>query len=411
MTRDYRHTPLPPVIIFGGFENALPLVRTFGTRSIAVYVLVEPHSEVKYSRYARAIRLPENAPYLQSALAFLTSSASDHLLGSVLLVAGDEELGAVADHRRVLSQRFRLDVSNSDAQRMMLNKLDTYEAARQAGVPTPQFWQVQSDDDLYRLRDEFVYPLIVKPKLSHEFQRKFKAKFILVEDFPQLLDGYHQVEKEGIDTLLVEMIPGPDSKLCSYYTYMDEAGDALFDFTKRVIRRYPTNMGLASYHITDRVEQVRELSLRLFRHVGLQGLANAEFKYDERDKQLKLIECNARFTAANALVARAGFDLGLFVYNGIVGIPRPVLTDFRVGLRQWDPTRDVLAFRELNKRGELTLIQWLSSIMHWHSYAYFSWRDPLPSLVRLTKRIRNIRPVAQQQPTRVASRAEVLAES
>ena len=64
-------------------------------------------------------------------------------------------------------------------------------------------------------------------------------------------------------------------------------------------------------------------ALRLFRHVGLRGLANVEFKLDPRDGQYKLIECNARFTAANGLVAKSGIDLGRFVYCRAVGLPLP----------------------------------------------------------------------------------------
>ncbi len=189
-----------------------------------------------------------------------------------------------------------------------------------------------------------------------------------------------------MEVLLVEKIPGPDSLYSSYYTYLDEEGRALFDFTKRILRRYPMNMGLASYHITADVGQVRELSLKLFRQAGLQGLANAEFKYDERDGRLKLIECNARFTAANKLLARAGLDLGNFVYDRIAGISQPPPTGFRSGLRLWDPLRDWHAFLELRKRGELSLLKWLASVMHRASLAYFSWRDPLPSLARLIHR-------------------------
>ena len=303
----------------------------------------------------------------------------------MLLAGGDEELEIIAKNRETLADKFRLDLSNPVAQLMMLDKLATYNAAKEAGVATPRFWQVWSETDIHRLRDELVYPLIVKPKVSHVFQKKFKAKFFVAEDFDQLLEAYRIAESAKVETLLVEKIPGPDSRYCSYYTYLDEEGNALFDFTKRIIRRYPINMGLASYHITDRVEHVRELSLKLFRHVGLQGLANAEFKYDERDGQLKLIECNARFTAGNSLVAKAGFDLGNFVYNRIVGIPQPPLTDFRTGLRLWDPLRDWRAFLELRKRGELTFLQWIASVMHSSSISYFSWRDPLPSIFRLCK--------------------------
>ena len=378
-----RPSTLPPAIIFGGYFISLAVLEGLSRRGIPVYVLNDRWAEARFSRHARPIRLPADVPYPQSATAFLTGSASDDLKGSVLLAAGDDELEIIAKNRDVLAEKFRLDLSNPEAQLKMLDKLATYEAAKKAGVPTPRFWQVRSEEDIYTLRGELVYPLIVKPKVSHLFQKKFKGRFFVAKTFDQVIESFRVAENAGIATLLVEKIPGPDSRHCSYYTYLDQEGKALFDFTKRIIRRYPKNMGVASYHITDHVERVRELSLQLFREVGLQGLATAEFKLDDRDGQLKLIECNARFTASNSLVARAGFDLGNFVYNRAVGIPQPPLTDFRVGLRQWDPLRDFRAFLELRKRGEITFPEWLASIMHRSSIAYFSWRDPIPSLFRL----------------------------
>jgi D-aspartate ligase len=379
---------LPSAILFGGFFQTFRVVESLAARSIPVYVLNDRWAVARYSRLAKAIRLPEDEPYVQAATDFLTSDASNYLAGSVLLAAGDQELEVLSSHRETLARKFRLDLSNPFAQKMMLNKLATYKAAKEVGVTTPQFWEIKTEADLHQLRHEFTYPLIAKPHVAHVFMREFKRKFFVAQYFQELLDCYRVAERAGIDVVLLEMIPGPDSKLCSYYTYLDEEGNALFDFTKRVIRRYPVNMGLASYHITDHVEGIREPALRLFRHVGLQGLANAEFKYDDRDGRFKLIECNARFTAANTLVAKAGCDLGNFVYNRIVGIPQAPPTKFRSGLRLWDPPRDFRAFLELRERGEMTVVQWLSSIMHRNSIAYFSWRDPVPSILRLCKRAR-----------------------
>ena len=376
---------LPPAIIFGGYFVTLTVGVSLASRSIPVYVLNERWEEARFSRCVRAIRLPADAAYPQSALDFLTGSASDYLEGSVLLAGGDEELEIMARNREKLAGKFRLDLSNPVAQLKMLDKLATYCAAKEAGVTTPRFWQIRSEEDIHRLRDELVYPLIVKPKVSHVFQKKFNSKFFVAENFDQLLQAHRVAEKAEVETLLVEKIPGPDRKCCSYYTYLDEESNPQFDFTKRIIRRYPINMGLASYHVTDRVEHVRELSLKLFRQVGLQGLANAEFKYDDRDGRLKLMECNARFTAANSLVAKAGFNLGNFVYNRIVGISQPPLTDFRIGMHLWDPLRDWRAFLELRKRGEISFLQWLASVMHPSSLSYFSWRDPLPTIFRLRK--------------------------
>ena len=72
----------------------------------------------------------------------------------------------------------------------------------------------------------------------------------------------------GVDVLLMELIPGPDSDLCSYFTYIEEDGEALFHFTKRVIRRFPAGMGSGCYHITSWNSDLMELGLKLFRQVG-----------------------------------------------------------------------------------------------------------------------------------------------
>jgi predicted ATP-grasp superfamily ATP-dependent carboligase len=119
----------------------------------------------------------------------------------------------------------------------------------------------------------------------------------------------------------------------------------------------------------------------------LRGLANVEFKRDPRDGVLKLIECNARFTAANALVERAGLDLASLVYNRLLGLPLPATDRFRDGVRLWAPGRDFLSFLELRRRGELGLGAWLHSVLHPALLPVFSWSDPRPSLTDALRRI------------------------
>jgi predicted ATP-grasp superfamily ATP-dependent carboligase len=184
------------------------------------------------------------------------------------------------------------------------------------------------------------------------------------------------------------MISGPDDRLCSYYTYLDEESRPLFHFTKRIIRRYPLLTGNACYHVTDRIPEAAELGNRLFEHVGLRGLANVEFKRDERDGKLKLIECNARFTAADCLVARSGINLAAFVYCRLTGREPPSMDNYRAGLRLWDPVRDFQAGLAMRREGQLTLGRWLASVCHRQTFPYFQWSDPLPALARLTMPLR-----------------------
>src|SRR5260370_3915689 len=140
-------------------------------------------------------------------------------------------------------------------------------------------------------------------------------------------------------------------------------------------------MGSATYHITDDVPRVQELALALLRQVGLLGVANVEFKMDERDGKLKLIECNARFTAADCLLVASGLNLPLFVYDKLTGRAHTEPSSYRMGIRLWKPVGDFAAYRQLNKMGMLTCGAWIPSIMHPQIFPVFRWNDPLPAIL------------------------------
>ncbi len=302
-----------------------------------------------------------------------------------MLACSDAGIEILTEHREQLAKKFAVDISDPEAQLCFLNKLCTYEKAREAGIPAPLFWRAESEEQVRAQRAEYVYPLLLKPLYSHKFAAVTPDKFIRVAAYDELIATYRKVNSLGVEIVLLEDIPGPDDRLCSYYTYIDEGGLPLFDLTKRVIRRYPANQGLACYHVTDRNPEVRELGLKLLLHVGLRGLANVEFKRDVRDGELKVIECNARFTAANALVAASGYDLGCFVYNRLAGVPQPPFQGrpYVEGLHMWYPIEDFRAFLQLHSRGELTLGNWALGVTHRQVFPYFRWDDPVPSLRQL----------------------------
>jgi D-aspartate ligase len=373
---------LPPALIVGGDHGALSIARSLGAAGIRVYAINHSAAEVRYSRFCNWIDLPDNtAGSLKMWTAYLLSHESDHLRGAVLLAASDEAIELIAEHRQALSERFRLDESNPAAQLCMLDKLCTYRAAQAAGVPTPRFWVADTREEIEQLEHELVFPLVLKPILGHKFSSRFKGSYIVASSIDELLSAFDTVDCAGVRTFLVEMIPGPDDKLCSYYTYLDENGNNLTNFTKRVIRRYPLNMGGSTYHITDHVPDIQELALALFRQVGLRGVANVEFKLDERDGTLKLIECNARFTAADCLLVASGLNLPLFVYNRLIGRAQPEPSSYRMGMRLWKPVGDFAAYRQLSKMGLLSLSAWIRSTMHPQIFPVFRWNDPLPSIL------------------------------
>ena len=381
---------MPPVIVLGGRANALSVARQIGRLGAAVYALNEPGAFVGHSRYCRQIETPTAAgeSLARAWERYLLGDESRDLHGAVLLSCSDEGIELLAARRDELAERYLLDDSDPIAQLAMLNKLSTYRAAVEAGVPTPRFWVAESTAHLERLRGELVFPLIVKPRLSHVFEGKTGKKLLTAHDFAGVSEAVGAIAAAGTSSVLMEKIPGPDDRLCSYFTYLDEDSKPMFHFAKRIIRRYPVLSGTGCYHVTDSIPEAVELANRLFRHVGLRGLANVEFKRDERDGTLKLIECNARFTASDSLVARSGINLAAFVYCRLTGRPLPPMGEYRTGMRLWDPVRDFQACLELRRAGQMTFARWLASVCHWQTFPYFQWSDPFPALARLTLPLR-----------------------
>jgi predicted ATP-grasp superfamily ATP-dependent carboligase len=387
-----RTDALPPAIILGGDANALSVARSLSRMGVAVTYLGPADAYARHSRHCRYMPIPAADSVEDSMAQVLLGTDARSLAGAVLLPCSDAAITLLVREGVRLAQRFRLDQCDPRARLALLDKLSTYRLAEAAGVTTPRYWLANDRQQLLALRQQLVFPLIVKPRLSHLFEQAFNCKHIFASSFDELLAGFDAAGAAGLEVMLVEWIPGGDETICSYFTYLDEAHAPLFHFTKRVIRRLPAGMGAACYAITDWIPELIQPALALFRQAGLRGLANVEFKRDPRDGGYKLMECNARFVASNCLVASSGFDLAAFCYNRILDRPQPALVNYRRGLRLWDAPRDLLALRERRRTGQITIGRWLRSVMHRQTLPFFRWSDPMPALVRVARPFRKLMP-------------------
>jgi predicted ATP-grasp superfamily ATP-dependent carboligase len=232
---------------------------------------------------------------------------------------------------------------------------------------------------------ELRFPLIMKPLYSPH-ANLLKSKAILIRDRAELCQHFATAVRFQVDTVLMEYIPGGDDRLCSYYTYLDEHGNPLVHFTKRLKRRYPRLWGEGTYHVTAWIPEAAELGLRFFRHLKFRGLGNIEFKWDERDGELKIIEANPRFTASDCLIAKSGVNLPLITYNRIAGRPQPPVLDYDKSLVLCRPIEDAFVAWELHRIGDLCLSEWIADLRHVNQFPFFEWRDPVPAFVVLARR-------------------------
>jgi D-aspartate ligase len=386
---------LHPAIIVGGDENALSVSRNLSRAGIPVYLLNRRSVPARYSRHGHWITVEGESDTPKDWTRFLLGGGSDHLAGAVLFACSDEAIELVVENWEALSSKFLLEECPPKARRTLLDKLATYECARDAGIPVPGFWVVQSTSDMQQVEQQCTFPVILKPRLSHHSAR-IGRKHLRASDRTELLKGYAYLAELGVSVVIMEFIPGGDHQLCSYYTYVDANGIPLIRFTKRVERRYPMNSGRATYHETTWNPDVAALGEQFFRHAGLKGLGNVEFKLDPRDGQLKIIEANARFTAADTLVSRSGIDFARFVYDRLIGCSPTPPVQYRTGMVLWYPLEDFLAFVELRRDRPISWLEWLRSVRRAEVFPYLNWRDPMPSVVNLVQRARSLRRIGKR---------------
>jgi len=380
----------PPILVLGGSENALAIVRSFRKKNIPVSVSSGAGCPAFRSRWCRRqdLLLP-GQPAKAHWEKLLLGPDDAGFRGSVLFPCSDEGVAFLADHRQDLERMYILDDFDPDIHRSMLDKQKTLELARSAGCPAPGFWKVNTLEDLEPVRSSAAFPAIIKPIHSHLFQHVLGYKLFVVNSDQELMDKATLALKHGLRIMVCELIPGLDSDVTSsYYTYIDRSGKGLFRFTKRVIRRYPSFGGLASLHTTQWLPETAEMGERFFRGIGFQGLGNVEFKRDPRDGLLKIIECNPRFTAAHELLVRCGMDTAYIIYCSLTNRPLPRVDSYVENLCLWYPGRDLKALIHMRQDGEITVTQWLRSLARRQVFPLFRVSDPWPSIRRALSEIR-----------------------
>ncbi|MAM63144.1 hypothetical protein [Maritimibacter sp. UBA3975] len=374
-----------PVLLLGGEANTLEVARHFGKTGIAVEISGGSDTWGMASWHCRrAYPVPSGTRTHDFWRALLLADDHSHD-GHVLFAMCDDAIDFVLENEAALRDRYRLEKFDGQLRREMLDKQRTLELAGKVGVPAPAYWPVETAADVAALAGKLTFPVMVKPIHSHLFNHHFGRKLFIVEDsFDEVVARANEALEAGLEIQIVEMIPGPDNLLSSYYTYIDDQGVPLFHFTKRVERRYPVNSGGAVYHETVWLPETAEMGLRFLRGIGWRGLANIEFKRDTRDGKLKIIEVNARFTAAHRLLVRSGAPIDLVAYCDLTGQPAPVFTSYAQHMYLWQPVHDFRAFLQLRAKGELTFGGWLASLP-WRRAMnpIFSLSDPMPGVARL----------------------------
>jgi D-aspartate ligase len=370
----------PGAIVIGGDYRALGIVRSLGRHSIPVLVLTDDHVVAAVSRYTTG-RMPWPDTDDPQRLGCLFALCDAHYLDGWMLFATDDENTAfISRNHSKLSERFRMTTPRWDILRWAYDKRLTHRLADELGIDRPWTYTAVGREGLAAMPCSF--PLILKPAFKQQRNSFTRAKAWRVDDRESLLSAYDAacdlVEPSII--MIQELIPG--SGQCQFsYAALCRDGDIVASITARRTRQYPLEFGLASSYV-ESIEspEVESASRRFLKAIGVTGLAEVEFKRDPRDGRFKLLDVNLRVWGWHTLGRRAGADFPYLTWQLIRGTS---LSPVRCspGVRWLRMTTDLPAAAIEMRRGNLSPLTYLKSLLGPLEYAIFTLDDPLPALL------------------------------
>lgn len=371
--------------------NGLSIARSLGRRGIPVYGLdSDPAQPGMFSRYCQPRLCPDvnvgEEPFIQDLILF----GKAFQIRPVLHFAADEYILAVSRHRERIEPYFDFTLPQADLVEAFLDKEKSADLVQRHQLPHPRTYTIRNLEEAEAIAPSLSYPCLLKPILSHIWRLKHGAKKgEVVASAEELMAIYCEIHAEGSLVAVQEIIPGEDSLIYVYTTYINKQGISRATFTSHKVRQYPIHFGIACFDTSERSEELIRMNREFFAKIGYRGIAAIEYKLDPRDKQFKFIEVNMRTVIGGNLTIASGVDLPYIYYADLTQCEDIETHEFKDGVRRVDFMLDLGAFFHYRRLGELTLWKWLQTYRRPLYYTYFAWDDLRPWMMT-TRRLAGI---------------------
>ena len=282
----------------------------------------------------------------------------------------------------MLEPHYLLNIPDHHTIKEITNKFAQYELAIKAGIPVPKTFIVRGIQDLQSITDEIPFPAFVKGTDVTRWREKIgtSVKGFIAQNEAELLMILNKISDYHEGILIQEIIPGPDTNHYKASCYVSVNGEILLSIGLQKIRQLPVNFGFGCLVKSVKYPELLDIGMNLFNKIGFKGVGSAEFKLDERDGNLKLIELNPRYWQQVALAEKCGMNFPLVNYLDLLG-KRPTGTgEFCVGIKWVNIFCDIDSYREYRERGTLSFKEWLGSLRGEKIFSTLSRDDMVPGM-------------------------------
>lgn len=314
-------------------RSALAAVRSLGKAGHTVLTAGDCFpSLAAVSRYSAGFeRYPSPREDPPGFLAALVNSIEKHAIDVVLPMTEITTL-LLTQSREALPSRCMLPFPASATVARAADKADVLRLASQLGIPMPRTVEIESLASLDGALGTIDYPAVLKPARSRV---RTAAGFIstgvsYAANERELHERLQAMRPEEFPVLLQERIIGPG---VGVFACCDN-GHTIARFSHRRLREKPPSGGVSVLCESAPLDPMAvEYADRLLTSLRWHGVAMVEFKRNERDGTLRLMEINGRFWGSLQLAIDAGVDFPGLLVKLAAGERIEPVASYRVGVR------------------------------------------------------------------------------
>jgi len=380
---------IPPVVIFPvSHAVGLSVIRTLENEDIPILALdFKEESAGHYSRHVTPLLLPELGRDPESFAQGMLELGACFEQKPVLFLVDDEELFLSLKQGSLFDQYYQLPLSPWHIVEPIVDKGQMYRNLQKKNYPIPSSWFPASMEELEHIKNELPYPCIVKPTYSTTFRQIFGVKAKRFDDYAPLKAFVAKLLTTPLDFVIQAFIPGGAESLYTYAAYSNDEGEPIASFTGRKIHQFPPDFGTCRLGESVKNPELEKLGAELLRILHYRGISLTEFKRDANG-DFRLIELNPRpGDWPERLAQICGANLVLTAYKESLGQKVSPHQITRFGVKWANLAEDlyycVRGYKQLGyPKAHRGWAGWFKDIKGLAGCAFFSWRDPLPALIR-----------------------------
>jgi D-aspartate ligase len=358
---------LPSAVVLGLSPTGLSVARSLSPRGVEVYGIDNLRWEIGH--FSRWIKHDSRISYLPAGRALLDAMiefGQRQSLKPVIFNAGDPYIDFIAENCKVLESYFILtDSMCPEANSVFLNKKSFYEKCLSIDIALPRTFFPENIEDVNKISQKIRYPAIVKPVHGHLTRNLLRGKKLIeVTSEKELIDWWAKLKQKDSDSVLQEVIEGPESNIAVAGIYMDSKHCCKSLFTARKVRQYPPIYGSGSYMESEWMPDIADLSIDILEKLKYHGICGTEFKWDRIDSKWKLIEINCRPTLWFALTRASGVDVVWDAYCDLIGYPNDIhICTQKDGIRWQLLIRDLVSSLYFLRKKELSIKDFIHTVL------------------------------------------------